>query len=415
MTKTAWWKKIDLGLTIAVVLIIGFGLLTIYSSTFHSSSREIQNYFQRQVAWVIVGIAAFIVARVIPVKVYYDFAYLLYGISIFSLVLILFINFTSPGTTRWLNLGAINIQPSEFAKITTVLALARFLSERKTGHNQIRTISIAFLFVLIPFSLIFEQPDLGTCIVYASIIIPMLFWAGISISTLVFIVSPFISVFFIILFTGSMMKVIGFVLWMGILTLFLYIVKKGLFVSLMFYVTNIFVGLMAPYLWARLKPYQQKRILVFLNPEMDPHGAGYQILQSQTAIGSGGMGGKGYLQGTQTQLRFLPEQHTDFIFSVFGEEFGFLGVSIVLILFFFVVTKSLLIASWAKNRFASLAALGLTTVLVTHLFINIGMTVGLMPVTGLPLPFMSYGGSALLTFVIIVGILNNISVNRLKY
>ena len=212
-----------------------------------------------------------------------------------------------------------------------------------------------------------------------------------------------------------MSNVIIFLVWMVVLTAILYFAKKGILLTILTYFINLSVGTMAPYLWNKLKPYQQNRIKHFLNQEMDPRGAGYQILQSKTALGSGGIKGKGFLQGTQSQLRFLPEQQTDFIFSVFGEEFGFFGVISILGMFLMIILRGIYIASCTKNRFAGFIAVGISSVFLIHIFINIGMIVGLLPVTGLPLPFMSYGGSAMIVFLGMVGLLINISINRLKY
>jgi len=203
--------------------------------------------------------------------------------------------------------------------------------------------------------------------------------------------------------------------WIMVVTVILYFARPGIRLAAGFYVTNLAAGVLTPELWNRLKPYQQRRILTFLNPDLDPRGAGYQILQSQTAIGSGGLTGKGYLQGTQTHLRFLPEQHTDFAFSVVGEEFGFLGAVGVLGLFFLLIMRGLHTAALAKSDFASLLAAGICTVLVVHVVVNVGMTVGMLPVTGLPLPFLSYGGSALIACMTMAGLLGNVFVNRLEY
>jgi rod shape determining protein RodA len=186
-------------------------------------------------------------------------------------------------------------------------------------------------------------------------------------------------------------------------------------VSIVNFLANISMGLITPVLWNHLKSYQRNRIKIFLNPEADPKGAGYQIIQSKVAIGSGGFTGKGFLQGSQTQLRFLPEQHTDFIFAVIGEEFGFLGVLIGLIFFFVFLMRGIFIATIVKSRFNSIVSVGIVTVLAFHVIVNIGMTIGLFPVTGLPLPFLSYGGSALLTNMVMAGILLNFYKNRYEY
>ena len=412
MKKKSIITKFDFLLTVPVVLIIGAGLLALYSSTHPSASSGTNVLFYKQMLWISVGLFAMLIMMFVPLKVIHALSYHLYILSVILLVAVLFIGIGPSGATRWIHILGFNFQPSEFAKIATILALSRFLADSKVSENKIRDLFVSFVIVSLPIILIREQPDLGTSLVFAAFFVPLLFWAEIPKFSLFMLVAPLISLI-IMLIAPS--KIYIFAVWIIILTIILYIAKKGAYITILNYIINLSVGISAPLLWNKLKPYQQNRIKNFLNPELDPRGAGYQILQSKTAIGSGGASGKGFLQGTQSQLRFLPQQHTDFIFSVFGEEFGFLGVICVLILYFFIILHGITIAVIAKNRFAGLVAIGISSIIFIHVFVNISMTVGLLPVTGLPLPFMSYGGSAMISFLAMIGILINISVNKLKY
>lgn len=409
MKKNSLIKKIDFIFLIPALLIIIAGLFALYSSTYPAGTSETTSLFYKQITWVILGLAVMFIMVFIPIRVIYALSYPLYFISIILLVAVLLME---KGGSRWIYIFGFQFQPSEFAKITTIIALSRFLTESKILQNNIKDIIISFVIVSIPMILIREQPDLGTSMIFAAFLLPLLFWANLPIFSLFVIAAPFISIITISL---SVSRIYIFLAWMVILTVILYYAKKGLFVTISNYIVNLGSGITANYLWSKLKPYQQNRLKNFLNPEMDPRGTGYQILQSKTAIGSGGFEGKGFLQGTQSQLRFLPEQHTDFIFSVFGEEFGFLGVISILGLYFLFIIHGINVASYVKNRFAGYVAVGISSVFLIHVFVNIGMTVGLLPVTGLPLPFMTYGGSAIISFLIMTGLLINISVNRLKY
>ena len=412
MGKKSFIKKIDFIFLIPVLLIVVAGILALYSSTYSVVTSETSSLVYKQITWVIIGLIAMFVMIFIPIRVIYALSYPLYIFGIFLLVMVLFIDRDTSGASRWIYLFGFQFQPSEFAKITTIIALSRFLTESKISQNNIKDIVISFMIVSIPMILIREQPDLGTSLVFAAFLLPLLFWADLPIFSLFVIIAPFISIVAISLSTS---RIYIFLIWMVILTVILYLAKKGILVTISNYIVNLAVGITTPYLWNRLKPYQQERIKNFLNPEMDPRGAGYQILQSKTAIGSGGFRGKGFLHGTQSQLRFLPEQQRDFIFSVFGEEFGFLGVITILGLYLIIILHGFNVASLSKNRFAGYIAVGISSIFFIHIFVNIGVTVGLLPVTGLPLPFMSYGGSAMISFLAMVGLLINISVNRLKY
>ncbi|NIV12678.1 MAG: FtsW/RodA/SpoVE family cell cycle protein, partial [Aliifodinibius sp.] len=287
-------------------------------------------------------------------------------------------------------------------------AVARFLSNEYHNINQIKTFFIACAIILLPFALILRQPDLGTALVFAVITLPLFYWAGLAPRNLLLILVP-------VCVMIASFNYYTFFAVMILLAVYLVLIKPSVLTGLFHFVLNIGVGLITPILWNHLEDYQRERIKIFLNPEADPLGGGYQIIQSKVAIGSGGLIGKGFLQGSQTQLRFLPEQHTDFIYAVIGEEFGFMGVIIGLILFALFLFRAVHIANISKSRFNSLVAIGTATIICFHMFVNIGMTVGLFPVTGLPLPFISYGGSALLSNLIMVGLLLNFYRHRYKY
>jgi len=262
--------------------------------------------------------------------------------------------------------------------------------------------------IALPFILIVQQPDLGTSLVYLAFVLPLLFWAGLNWFYLFVIITPLITMILSFNFYA-------FLIWMVLITVVLILAHRKPLILVSVFIIHIVVGLITPELWNQLKPYQQQRILTFANPEADPQGAGYQIIQSKVAIGSGGIWGKGFLEGTQTQLRFLPAQHTDFIFSVLGEEWGFAGIFIVMLLFIILLLYLIYLAGIVRSKFSSLVIIGIATVLFFHIVINIGMTIGLAPVTGLPLPFISYGGSFLLTVFIMMGVVMNFSLNRYSH
>jgi rod shape determining protein RodA len=301
----------------------------------------------------------------------------------------------------------MTIQPSEFAKLALIVTLAKLLSMR-TAKDP-RTLIPVAMHVGIPFALIFKQPDLGTALVFTAITIGMLFWAGLPGAWLFVLASPILS-----LATSA----IGWPLWLA------YLIVLGLWCWRFFRShLGIKIGVMAmnvvgafaiPVVWGMLKPYQRQRLVVFMNPEGDPLGSGYHIIQSKVAIGSGGLWGKGLFQGTQTQLHFIPEQHTDFIFSVIGEELGFIGCLGLIALFVFLAWRGIVIAQRAKDDFGSLMAVGVVSMFLFHVFVNIGMTTGIMPVTGIPLPFISAGGTSLLTNMAAVGLILSVSIRRRK-
>jgi len=253
------------------------------------------------------------------------------------------------------------------------------------------------------------QPDFGTAVIYGGMFFTLLYWGGASRFTLIALIAPFAAAL------GALFGTTPFLIVVAVFGVLIYLTKEHLLVAAVVFSLMVLVGISVQFIYDGLRPYQQKRIDTFLDPTADPLGAGYNILQSKVAIGSGGLIGKGYLRGSQTQLNFIPEQWTDFIFCVLGEEFGFLGAATVLFLFTILLARGVTLASIVKSRYSSNVSIGLTAILATHVFINIGMALGLFPVIGVPLPFLSYGGSAFLSSTVIVGILMNLYTNRKEY
>jgi len=397
-------QKIDYITVLIVIVLVSCGLLAIYSAT-HTAEENLNHYFTKQLIWAVVGIVLMVGINFLPLKLLIRVSYILYIFTILLLIFVLFFGKTGLGAERWLVLGPLRIQPSELAKLATILAVSRFLSDKYANVNKFKYLSLSVVLILIPFVLIARQPDLGTALVFLVLIIPILFWAGLNWFSLFVIVSP--------LFT----LILSFNLWtfmgsMFLIVIILYLSKRKIYIAVIVFLINIAVGIATPKVWDQLHPYQQKRILTFINPEKDPKGAGYQIIQSQVAIGSGGIWGKGFLKGSQTHLRFLPAQHTDFIFSVIGEEFGYFGVMIILTLYLILLLRLVVIAYSVRSPFGSLIVIGIITVIFFHIVINIGMTIGLAPVTGLPLPFLSYGVSFLMINLLMIGVALNVSRNK---
>ncbi len=399
---------IDWGFIFACGLLILIGLMALYSATYHNPAPHLKGNFLRQIWWLLFGIGMIWLINSFEMRNFYYAAYILYSLSLVGLILVLFIG-QGAGSERWLSWGRLNFQPSEFAKIAMLLALARYLSDLNTkAVNQVKTIIIAFLIVAIPAIIIMKQPDLSTALVFLMVFVPVIYWAGLAPFKIFIIIAPIVSLiaaFNFYAFFGAMIFITGI----------LFFSRCGIKTFIINFVLNVSVGVLTPFLWNQMHSYQQKRILSFLGFELDPKGVGYQVIQSMVAIGSGGFLGKGFLKGTQTKLRFLPAQHTDFILSVWGEEFGLIGILLVLALYFYLIFKALRIAEKATDRFSGILVVGCAFILIFHLIINVGMTVGIMPVTGLPLPLMSYGGSFLVVCLIFLGFMLNIARSQLKY
>jgi rod shape determining protein RodA len=401
-------RDLDKIIVVCVLILVAVGLMAIYSATTAINTPAIlKGNFAKQVIWFTIGIMIASTVVMTPMKFFYKYAYWFYAAGLALLVLVLIFG-AGKGAHRWFVLGPLRLQPSEIAKIATILALARFIANDGTDLRRYKDIAIVFGLVLLPALLIIKQPDLGTAIVFCSLAVPMLFWAGLSPFIIFVLIAPIMTLV-------SAFNVVSFAIAILVITGVLLLVRCRLWVFLAVLLVNITVGALTPKVWEGMHDYQRDRIRTFVGLQEDPKGAGYQVNQAKVAIGAGGFWGKGWLHGTQTKLRFLPEQHTDFIFTVVGEEFGFAGVMLVMAVFLIVLLRSLIIAGAVKSKFTALVVIGCVTAISVHVIINMGMCVGIMPVTGLPLPFLSYGGSALWTNTVLMALILNAGVRRFQY
>ncbi|MBM3885583.1 MAG: rod shape-determining protein RodA [Gemmatimonadetes bacterium] len=396
----------DWPLALVALLLTCFGLSMVYSAGQTDVPTFVEGLWRVQLAWVVLGVAVGYVLTRLSSRLLEAVSVPAYIAACVLLLLLIFVGKgagTAASTKSWLAIGGVRLgQPSELAKIAVVLMLAHVLSAARRAPSTLFELIPSATVVGIPWLLIMAQPDLGTGIVFIGIYYAMLFWAGVSWWLLLLAASPGVSL--ILAFSTGLWGA-----WFLMLLAVLALVRPARWEGVVVVAGNLMLGVLAPLLWNRLDPYQQRRLLVFLDPSSDPRASGYHLIQSQVAIGSGGLFGKGFTLGSQKRLAFLPEQQTDFIFPVVAEEFGFLGVSIALALFAALLLRTIRVAVRSSTPFASLVAFGLTSAWFTHLMVNVGMTVGLMPITGIPLPFFSYGGSFMLASWLSVGILLLIS------
>ena len=392
---------IDRNLVMVSLALMLFGLATLYSAGQTDVPTRAAGVWHRQFVWFGVGIVACIVIYNVSLRVLEWLAPALYAFSILLLGIVLVVG-TGAGTAEsshsWLSIGGHQIgQPSELAKVATVLMLARFLSSRKEAPRSLSNLIGPALIVGVPFLMVLRQPDLGSALVFVGIFFAMLFWAGVRPRMLFLMATPGISLLLAF-------NTLAWSAWIIVFVLILIAWRPYVWDWTMFLAANVAMGAIAMPLWTRLAPYQQNRLLTFLNPEADPRAAGYHAIQSRVAIGSGGWFGTGYTEGPQKRLAFLPEQHTDFVFSVVGEELGFVGVFVALGLFLTLFIILVRIARRATDPFSSLVAFGIVGLFFTHVFENVGMTVNLMPITGIPLPLFSYGGSFFIICLLCLGV-----------
>ena len=368
-----------------------------------------KSVFWRQVAWVALGWVALLVASRVPLHLLEEVAPVAYVVMVVVLALVLAFAPEVAGARRWFALGPIRIQPSEPAKIVLILVLARTFGRSISSGQRLLAQTGGWLLTVILLALVLKEPDLGTSLVFAAILLGVVFWCGLSWVVLLSLASPLLSAVISFYSDQVMMGQPWFLgIYLLLLLGILFVAKRGLLESILLVVANIAGGIGTSVFWAGLKTYQQARILSFFQPEEFELGAGYQAIQSKIAIGSGGLFGTQYLQGTQKGLAFLPERHTDFIFSVVGEELGLVGAFALLGLFLILILRGLSIATAARKPFNSILAIGAVTYFTFHVVVNISITTGLMPVTGLPLPFMSYGGSNFLVSSALLGLLINV-------
>ena len=384
--------------------LLSFIGLVALSSISYQSPSIVQNPFFKQLFFLIFAFVGFLIAFLTPKYLIHKYAYVIYSLGI-VLVILPFFGATHAGTYSWLNIGLpFNFQPSEFAKIFTVIALARYLSDNTINIQYFKSILIPILITLFPSLVVLNQPDLGTALVMISVIFPMLYWSGARPFYLFLLVAPILSIL-------TAFNVITFSIWALIIAAVIFYSNTKIISGAGYFFGNVFFGLFSRPIWDMLNPYQQNRVLTFIYPEKDPLGAAYQIIQSKTAIGSGGLFGKGWGEGTQTHLKFLPVQESDFILSVIGEEFGFIAIVVILIIFGYLISSIIRNSFLSKDKFSSLSLIGLGSILLAHVFVNTAMTVGLIPVKGLPLPFISAGGTFLVTSYLMIGLIMRFSIN----
>jgi len=396
----------DPWLLAAAVALSAFGVAMVYSAgVLDVPSTVVTGIWRAQLLWLGIALVVAAAATRIPVVWLEWGAQPFYGLALLLLVMALFAG-TGAGTAAsvsgWLALGPIRLQPAELAKLGVILMLARVLGGQREAPRTLWGLWKPLAVVLAPMALVMLQPDLGTALVFVAILLCALYWVGTPLPLLFFLVSPAL---------GLLLSVHTWVWGLWIVLLFLTVLHFRPFLSegIAVLLANVAAGTVALPLWNRLELYQQNRLLVFLDPSIDPRGAGYNLIQSRVAIGSGGWFGKGYTQGTQKRLAFLPEQHTDFIFSVVGEELGFVGVMLVLLLFGVVFWRLVRIAACAADPFGTLVPFALLGSWFAHVTVNTGMTIGVMPITGIPLPFISYGGSFLVVNMLALGIVQRIA------
>lgn len=428
---------VDLLLVLAVVTLMTIGVLFIYSSGVTADGMSFSREWLRQLVWIGFGLIVFVAVSSFDYTRLREYAPYIFIAILLVLVGTLLFGRVERGARRWLGIGNLGVQPSEFAKTITILFLARFLDERRQSLHSPLTFAAALAIVLLPVGLILMQPDLGTAIVYIPIFLVMTYAAGarpsyvlfILLSGLVVIVLtvlpawetlihgaevPAISILRdqrLLLIVAAGLTAAGLLALIGLL-----VIKRSYFRWVIYGIAVTLTGLGGSLLGRRvLRDYQLMRLIVFLDPNVDPRGAGWHIIQSVTAVGSGGIAGKGWLRGTQSHLQYLPEQSTDFIFSILAEEWGFLGALAVFACFAIIIVRGLLISAKARDDFASLVAIGIVTMFFFHSAVNIGMAIGILPITGIPLPFVSYGGSSLWNGLIAVGLLMSIYQRRYRY
>lgn len=359
-TRQRALSPLDLNFIGTALVIAAIGCLLIYSATYFGDPSL--NTLRKQFLWLAIGIALMFVFLLIDYHVFFDIAPILYGIGIAFLVYLLMWGKLTANVKSWIHIGSFQFQPSEFMKIFTALMMARFFANHHSAYLDLKAFARVMAIVLLPVGLIIMQPDFGTAATFFPLIAVAMFFGG-----------------------------IRWRVWVAMI------------------VATLIIGVAG---YSILKPYQKDRINTFLNPNRDPLNKGYQVTQAKIAIGSGGIHGKGFKNGTQAKLEFLPARHTDFIFAVLGEEWGFIGVVIVLGLYLFLITQALLFARNARDRGGTFLAIGLISFFIFHVLINVSMQIGVLPTTGIPLPLVSYGGSSTMMFMMVVGLIANVDMRR---
>ncbi len=365
--------------------------------------------FYRQVFWTVIGYGALLLASKVPLRYLDNVAIPLFLFTVFLLAFILLVGPRIGGARRWLVIGPIHLQPSELAKVTFILVTANILGRAVDEGRGILAALVSFLVMAVPMFLVLREPDLGTSLVFLAIWVGMVFWFGFPGTLLLGAGSAALSAVIMFYSESVAREAWPWGLYVLLILVVLYFIRLSILSKVMLLAINIGFGIGIPFFWEKLQGYQQERILTFFDPSRDAFGSGYQAIQSKVAIGSGGLFGTHYLQGTQKGLAFLPERHTDFIFSVVGEELGFFGAVVLLGLFLTIILRGIDYGASARRPFGRFVAVGVVTYFTFHVVVNVAITTGLLPVTGLPLPLISYGGSNLLVSSLLLGLLLNVS------
>ena len=469
MRNTSLLKNIDWLTLVLYLLLVGLGWMNIYAAVYNEEHRSILDFSQRygkQLVWILASFVLIITIFFIDSKFFSFFAYLLYLLSILSLVAVLIVGKEIHGARSWFEIGIFNLQPGEFAKIATSLALAKLLSSYNFKIYQVWSVIIIFIIIGIPAALIVLQPDMGTALVFAAFIIViyregfslilmvtgilfiLLFIASLLVDKLIILLAlTFLGLIVYWVFSRQSRQVFRAILILAVISALVYLINyflikqlgeyfmaiisllsagivymayayrkriRSVYIILLVFFVSVAYTFSVDYVFNEvLKEHQQRRVNILLGFEDDPLGMGYNVNQSKIAIGSGGLTGKGFLQGTQTKYDFVPEQSTDFIFCTIGEEWGFLGTSFVIALFMFLLLRLIMLAERQRSDFSRIYGYGVVSVLFFHFAVNIGMTIGLIPVIGIPLPFLSYGGSSLWSFTILLFILIRLDASRM--
>ena len=403
--------KLRINIILPIILLIIIGMIALSSK---SNFQDFYNSnFYKHIIWILIGIPIFILMQYIRIQYIFDYSYIFYFVLIAILLLTFFFGVDpseTGGAKSWIEIGGFRGQPSEFGKILFICFLSRLLSDINIKSKIYIYLPITAILIFIPLLLLLIQPDLGTAMVYLAIILPLAYWGGVKSILLFLIIAPILSLV-------TVFNFMAFSIWLILFIFILMYTYKNseltLLAIILNFILNLFSAISAPFLWELLKPHQQERILTFIDPLRDPFGAGWQVWQSRISIGSGGLSGKGWKNGTQAENNFLPVSDSDFILSTLAEEFGFIMIFIIISILFYFIYWSLIYAQKVNNKFAGLLIVGFLTMISMHMLINLGMISGLLPVTGLPAPFISYGGSFFLSCIIMIGLINNIINNHI--
>ena len=429
--------EIDYLLLLPPIVLSIFGILFIYSSAITSTGVLVSNEYQRQILWAVSGVIIALVLAMVDYRKLYDLSPYLYAGTLLLLLYTYRFGRVVNGARSWIGIGSFGIQPSEFAKITCILFLARYLETARKNKNSFSVFIVSSIIIIMPMGLVLIEPDFGTSLVFIPILLVMTFISGVSIRYVFFLslcimltgllvllpywqiyimrnAMPSFSILLNFRFMSTLMIAFGLILLIAFVGYMQY--KKRYFYYIVYFTSILILSMGISFLsHIVIKDYQIMRLIVFLDPNVDPRGSGWHIIQSITAIGSGGLWGKGFLKGTQSHYRFLPQQSTDFIFSIFSEEWGLLGGLLVFTLFLLICLRMIRIIRTTTDAYGANITAGLATMYLFHFLINVGMTMGIMPITGIPLHFMSYGGSSMLAAMIGIGLSLSIYMRRYQH